>query len=344
MPSIYRPTWDNLLSVLHASVNRALVCSPYITRSGVDHLFPALPDHVQLDLITRLSPSDWATGVSDPEAIADLLGRCHDKGNLTTLRVVQRLHAKVYSADDSRVIVGSSNLSDAGFAHNIELVVELSGDAARDALSALHTACSPHSRPISLDQLTAWIDRSRDTVVTARAAPAEDPDALSQVQADLDTMLGFGLSPPPTSPVALPRMDQFISWLDANPHLPGARVILDRHRNTHGHNLTGHVKQCFFGCFRFLTEHPEFVAPISDALEPLSADDLYQMTHPGLTDAWAAHLDADALHRAESYSYPTLRGILPPSLGGTRQNGGGGMSTLKRLLPLVARCLREEHL
>lgn len=344
MPSIYRPTWDNLKGVLGASAEQALVCSPYISRSGVDRLFDALPCRVGLDLITRLSPSDWASGVSDPEAIMTLLQLWHDAGNPTSLCVVQRLHAKVYSADASRVMVGSSNLSEGGFDYNIELVVELSGDEAREAVRALHTACSPHSREISLEHLGGWISRSRDTVFKARGAATEEPEAFSAVQADLDEMLGFGAASSPPSLVAVPDIGLFISWLDSRLGLPGAQVILERHRNTKGHNLTGHVKQCFFGSIRFFTEHPEFVAATSDALEQLAPEAVYQMSDPGLRTAWAAHLDSHALDHGESYSYPTLRGILPPPFGGTRLGGGGGISTLKRLLPLVARCVREGHL
>ena len=342
MPSIYQPTWASLRGVLAASTERALVCSPYITSSGVDHLFDLLPEHVGLELITRLSPSDWASGVSDPQAILTLLGLWHDAGNPTSLRVVQRLHAKLYSADYSRAILGSSNLSEGGFDHNVELVVELFGDSARDAVCALQAACAPHSKELSLQQLAAWVARSRDIVETVSAAAAQEPEALSSVQADLDEMLGFGTQPSPPS-MTVPDILPFISWLDSNPQLPGAEVILSRHRNTNHHNLTGHVKQCFFGSVRFFLEHPEFVTPTLHELEKLQADKLYQITAPGLLTAWSAHLDAHALDSTESYSYPTLRGILPPSLGGTRQGGGGGMSTLKRILPLVARWLRDTH-
>lgn len=343
MPSIYRPTWDHLRAVLGASAQRALVCSPYITRSGVDYLFDALPGNVGLELMTRLSPSDWASGVSDPEAILTLLALWHGEGNPTRLRVAQRLHAKVYSADDSRVIVGSSNLSEGGFDHNIELVVELSGEAARDALRALNTACSPHSREISVDVLKTWIERSRSKVFAARAAAAEEPEILSEVQADLDQMLGFGAAPSALPAVSSADIGPFMAWLDERRGLPGAELIVNRHRNTDGQNLTGHVKQCFFGSLRFLKERPEFVAATADALDELAANKMYQMADPALREAWAAHLDAHALDRGDSYSYPTLRGILPPSLGGTRQGGGGGISTLKRLLPLVARYLRERQ-
>ena len=155
--------------------------------------------------------------------------------------------------------------------------------------------------------------------------------------------LGFGTpSPPPSSTVS--DIGPFISWLDANSELPGAAVILSRHRNTERQNLTGHVKQCFFASLRFFQEHPRFVTDTSDGLENLAPDKVYQTTSPGLQTAWAAHLDAHALDSGDSYSYATLRGILPPSFGGTRQGGGGGISTLKRLLPLVARWMREGHL
>ena len=273
-----------------------------------------------------------------------LLQLWHGVGNPTSLCVVQRLHAKVYSADDSRVMVGSSNLSEGGFDHNIEIVVELSGDEARDAVRALYTACSPYSREISLDQLSVWIERSRETVFTARAAANEEPEVLSTVQADLDEMLGFGSPASPPTLVTVPDIGPFISWLDTRRQLPGAEVILNRHRNAEGQNLTGHVKQCFYGSLRFLKEHPEFVSATSDALEQLPAGKIYQMSDEGLRSAWAAHLDMHALDRGESFNYPTLRGILPPSLGGTRQGGGGGISTLKRLLPLVARYVREGRL
>jgi len=343
MPSIYRPTWNHLRAVLSAAAQRALVCSPYITTSGINYLFDALPSRVGLELLTRLSPSDWASGVSDPEALLTLLSLWQSEGNPTSLHVVQRLHAKVYSADDARVIVGSSNLSEGGFDHNIELVVELSGSAAADAIGALRAACSPYARQTSLDALEGWIERSRDAVAGAKAAAAEEPERLSGVQADLDQMLGFGNSSPIPLAAALTDIGPFVSWLDARRALPGAEVILNRHRNISGQNLTGHVKQCFVGAVRFFQEHPEFVAAVSGALDELSEVEVYSMGAPGLREAWAIHLDEHALDRGESYSYPTLRGILPPSLGGTRQGGGGGISSLKRLLPLVARYLREGH-
>ena len=345
MPSIYRPTWDNLTEALAAAEERVLVCAPYMTKSGVDRLFDALPAHVGLELVTRLSPSDWASRVSDPEAILDLLALWRDEGNPTSLRVVQPLHAKLYSADDSRVLVGSSNLSEGGFGHNVELVVELRGGSARDAVRALQTACAPYSRELSLEHLRNWIAQSRTTVFAARAATtAEEPEALSTVQADLDRMLGFGSSSSPASTATVADIGRFVAWLDAKPTLPGAEIILKRHRNIGHQNLTGHVKQCFFGSVRFFTEYPALLVTASNALEDLAPDDVYQMTDPELRTAWLSHLNAHALDYGESYNYPTLRGILPPSLGGTRQGGGGGSSTLKRVLPLVARCVREGHL
>jgi len=337
MPLIYQPTWQALKEVLESSVQQALVCSPYITSSGVDNLFDFLPGGVGLEVITRLSPSDWASGASDPEAILALLALWRDEGNPTMLRVAQRLHAKVYAADDLRVLVGSSNLSEGGFDRNIELIVELSGGAAGDTVRALHAACAGASQEVTLDRLESWIDRSRTTVIAARASAAEEPELLAGVQADLDSMLGFGIRRS-ASDSALPSIDRFVAWLSKGRKLSGAEVILDRHWNTGRQNLMGHVKQCSYGSSRFLAAYPAYVRPVSDALDELSKGDIYQMVDPpGLKSDWADYLDTHALDQGEVYSFPTLRGILPPSLGGTRQGGGGGISTLKRIMPLVAR-------
>ena len=79
------------------------------------------------------------------------------------------------------------------------------------------------------------------------------------------------------------------------------------------------------------------VRNLSAQLDALGPDELYQFDLPPVLEAWFRHLDEHATDTGPIYSYPTLRGILPPSAGGTREGGGGESSTLKRMLPLVAR-------
>ena len=67
----------------------------------------------------------------------------------------------------------------------------------------------------------------------------------------------------------------------------------------------------------------------------------YQLTDE-ISDAWLKHVNTHAADKGSGYDYAVLRGVLPPSVGGTRMGGGGGISTLKRMLPLVARYLIEK--
>ena len=99
------------------------------------------------------SPLTGLSEVSDPEEIKTLLALWKHAEKPTGQCVVQRLHVMVDSTDYSLVIVGFSNLSASSFYHNIELLFELSGEAARNAVRALHKACVPHSSEIFLDQL-----------------------------------------------------------------------------------------------------------------------------------------------------------------------------------------------
>ena len=62
-----------------------------------------------------------------------------------------------------------------------------------------------------------------------------------------------------------------------------------------------------------------------------------------IANAWLEHVDTHATDVGVRYNYSILRGILPPSLGGTRLGGGGGSSTLKRMFPLIARFLQEPN-
>ena len=149
-------------------------------------------------------------------------------------------------------------------------------------------------------------------------------------------MLGFGSGAGLASEPRLTDLTDFASWLGHHRQLSGAQVLLDRHTNTDGQNLTGHFKQCFFACWRFFGEHPELRNQLSDALDHLQPDDLFQPDEH-ITEAWVEHVDRHATDAGPGWSYAILRGILPPSVGGTRLRGGGGISTLKRMLPLVAR-------
>lgn len=336
MPEVISPTWADLHSVVSSATERFRLVTPFYSEEGITQLLDNLPDRTFVAVTTRLSPPDWAAGVADPEALEDLLDLLPGRHSLG---IVQRLHAKAYVADRTHALIGSSNLSEGGFSRNVELMVRFRGSEAADALDAVEAACAT-ARALSLEALRTWISDSKPAIQEARQATTEAAEELAPAQAGLDRLLGFGRSTRTLPNPGAPELADFIGWARRHPSLAGADMIVRRHDNADGQQLQGHVKQSFYAALRFLTEHPEFRTQLGSALATLGPDDLYQLDG-AIGDAWVRHLDEHATDESGdgTWSYAVLRGLMPPSLGGTRQNGGGGSSTLKRMLPLVARYL-----
>ncbi len=335
MPDVFIPTWQDVQGLARAAKSQLLVCTPYYSREGVGRVFDAMPDPgPRLEFWTRLSPSDWVSGASQPDELLALCELFAGSQGGAELHVSQRLHAKAYAADDHDLMVGSANLSVGGFDANIELMVRFQGGDAAAQIAKIRSEFAPHLKLVDLDGLADWVASSQETVDKARSMATEEPEMLGSVQEQLDKLLGFGGAPPVQVEATNAQLVQFDGWLQANRELPGASILHRRH--TGENNLTGHFKQCFFGSWIFLHERPEFAEQLrADFAGFESQTDPFQPSHQ-VVEAWSKHLDRHATDRTDDYSYSTLRGILPPSLGGTRQGGGGGISTMKRMLPLVA--------
>lgn len=344
MPEVIRPTWEDLRGVVSSAETRLIVCSPFYSAEGVGRIFDHLNEGASLHYWTRLSPSDWAARVSDPDQLLALLSALSEGGMEVELCVFNRLHAKAYAADRVLALIGSQNLSEGGFGSNLELAVRFSGEEAANAIDSLEDICTPDLKVVTLEQLRTWVDDSVMAIEETRRATVEQIDTIGMVQRRLDEILNFGgvVSPGIVEPNRS-DMEDFVRWLRDNEELAGAAILLRRHDNADGQNLTGHFKQSFFASMRFLSEHPQLREPLSGELDHLGPDEVYQMDTPNVTELWLDHLDAHALDSGDDYSYPTLRGILPPSVGGTRLGGGGGVSTIKRMLPLVARFILENE-
>ena len=137
------------------------------------------------------------------------------------------------------------------------------------------------------------------------------------------------------------RIESFVNWLQKNAGLPGAGMLIDRYFNLSGQNLGGHVRQSYAAVSHFLQLYPTYIQALISELDLLDPEDLYQPDN-NLLDDWIRHLNDHATESDSGYDYAVLRRILPPSLGGTRLGGGGASSTLKRMMPLVARFLDEQ--
>ena len=338
MPDVFIPTWQDVQGLASAAKSQLLICTPYYSKEGVGRVFDVMSDPgPRLEFWTRLSPSDWVSGASQPDELLVLCQLFAESQGGAALHVSQRLHAKAYAADNHDLMVGSANLSVGGFDANIELMVRFRNDDAAAQIAKIRGEVTPHLRLVDLDRLAEWVESSQATVEHARQQAVAEPEALGPVQERLDELLGFGGAPPVQVDATSAQLVAFDGWLQANAELPGALVLHRRH--TGENNLTGHFKQCFFGALRFLHERSEFVASLRTELAELESPQVVFQPGQEVVEAWNDHLDRHATDRTSDYSYPTLRGILPPSLGGTRQGGGGGISTMKRMLPLVAEYL-----
>jgi hypothetical protein len=98
----------------------ALLVAPFITKAGLLPLIEVLAPAGRIDVVTRWDPREIRAGASDPMIIDDV------EATGGTVRLVPRLHAKVYLAGN-QALVGSANPTGPGLGFtttsNIELVV-----------------------------------------------------------------------------------------------------------------------------------------------------------------------------------------------------------------------------
>lgn len=341
MSDIIIPTWEDFKNIVSNATTKLTICSPYYTERGVEKILDSLGENISLSFTTRLSPSDWANNISDPEALLILLDLLENGGHDVILQIHQRLHAKVYIADTTMALIGSSNLTEGGFERNFELMVWLQGEEAKKAYDILYENLVSDSRPLKIDQLRLWVENNLDSIKgVRRKKDAFEAEELGKAQKELDELLGYGHDAPKIDEPMVSDLTSFVSWLKLNHGESGAKVLLARHDNSDNQNLTGHFRQCFYAVFRFIRERPNFLQILSESCDTLAPDDIYQLSQE-VSEHWIEHIDAHATDSGEGYSYSVLRGILPPSLGGTRLGGGGGSSTLKRMLPLVSKFILE---
>lgn len=335
------PTWEALDDVV-ASANQALaIFTPYYSGEALDRVLNKIRTGVSLRFATRLSPSDWLYGSASPTELVSFLACLQTQGSDIQLLIHQTLHAKAYMADNRYGLIGSANLTGGGFHRNFELMVRLDEDECLGAMSILNRELADHARRLDLEEFSNWVGKFRSQVESAGTRQAEPADELAGMQRELDGLLGhgtqgFGATYSPTI-----QVEDFIGWAESKPHYAGTRLIIERYRNPNGQNLTGHVRQCYYALAHFFIQCPQHVAPLSGVLLDMNRDALFRPDQALLAD-WIRHLEGFATLSGDAFDYAILRGILPPSVGGTRSNGGGAISTLKRMMPLVARFIGEE--
>ena len=341
---IMRPAWDDLEKLIAAAKSHVLIVSPFISKYGVDRISTWLLDNkvCSVEIKTRLSPVDWAAGISDPESLLVLLEYLQQQSQAKDFAIIQRLHAKLYVADDAQAIVGSANLSEGGFGGNLELAVQLGDVLTKQALALLKKDFAPAEKRFSVAELGAWVANSKGIIQTARQGADDVAEKVAEAQRALDTALLAKNTPlgAASGTPKLPGIDlsQFTTWLKKNLTLAGALTVLDRRQNAL--TSSGHVIQGANAIADFLKINNTQVDVLSGELSKLKVDDIYQPSD-AVIKSWIDHFEKYATMKLQTHDYASLRGRLPPSVGGTLAGGGGGIGTFKRLFPLVARYLKE---
>ena len=342
MARIIRASWDDFRRIVESARERLLVCVPYYSGEGLRHLFDAFYHEAELSFVSRLSPSDWLSGVSDPKALLVRFELLQNQNQSHKFTIHQQLHAKAYLADRTIGLVGSANLSVGGFDRNFELMAELNAKETKNADHLIETEIHDQGRSLHFEDLRQWVDTYQNQITELRKRKNEEENIeeenLTEIQRDLDTLLGYGNTEILETYILV---EDFVNWLKKNTALPGAGMLIDRYFNLSGQNLGGHVRQSYAAVSHFLQLYPTYIQSLVSELDLLDPEDIYQ-PDKNLLDDWIRHLDDHATMSDLDYDYAVLRGILPPNLGGTREGGGGGSSTLKRMMPLVARFLDEQ--
>lgn len=333
---IIKPTWRDLITVIEAATDNLLICTPFYSDDGIFSIFDNLENCRSIDIVTRLSPSDWYSGVSNPESLNLLLQIYAEDGIRAKLFIHQRLHAKAYIANRTYGLMGSSNLSSGGFDRNFELMLKMNEDQACNVYKMIIDEVSINARQVDIHQLHEWIENSREIIQRARKYDNEHELDLANAQKSLDKLLKYGGEERIKSEISVDHMKNFVDWLTANQDLFGSDVLLEHHENLHGFNRTGHFRQCFFIVSFFYEDNPDLCKRQSNDLDVINSTN-WSRYEDSFINKWIEHLASHAIHEGESYSYPTMRSILPSSLGGTVSNGGGASGTLKRMFRLLAR-------
>ena len=130
-----------------------IVC-PFIKAPSIKRLLSHKPGKVRV--VTRTNLADFASGVSDIDALRQLLDAD------ARVRGIQNLHAKLYIFGKSRAIITSANLTEAALTRNHEFgLVTDDPESVKECLDYFDKLWKRGKPSISLKKVKAW-----DEVVT----------------------------------------------------------------------------------------------------------------------------------------------------------------------------------
>jgi len=214
-------------------------------------------------------------------------------------------------------------------------MVQLAAKEAATALNILTVAASTRARLLTADELATWVRKYEKLVKRYSGMVKSSLGELDSAQEES----GVGGTEIAIIEPTEKWLERFVQWLGSNRTLPGAAHLMELHSDKVVQRQQGHVKQCFSGAFRFLQEQPALLQKLAAIAE--EGGGLLGLDGE-IVGSWKTHLSAHANDSSDLFSYRTLRNILPVNGGGTHRGGGGAGTTLRRILPLVARFMTEQ--
>jgi len=119
--------WSHQLNtLLHEAKQNIILCTPFITQSGVNLIADALTSSshnksVSTTIITNISLRAVINGATEPAAVRNLAKQT----NSDHIHHVPGLHAKIYIIDNHHAIITSGNLTAGGLIRNYEYGLEI---------------------------------------------------------------------------------------------------------------------------------------------------------------------------------------------------------------------------
>ena len=324
MNSWRAPNFGDLARFAEESRGAVLLCSPFVSKTALDVVLESLrpSDVSSVEVWTRLVPSDYLTGASDPEGLLDFLEQAAELVGPVSLRQSPRLHAKIFTSDGDIGLAGSANLTPGGFGRNHEVVRVAEGDELallRDFTETLRTRLEP----VSLDAFRAYVSRCNELHGSQEALLDLIREEALKSGSITRTLIPYG------------RFLEFVAEQESSI----AREILTIARNIDGNNNTGKIKQAFYGVQRFLQLNPRLISQVAS----LPDTEWFDVSEGPFDSEWRSFLTAYREEESGEYGYSigTLVGYLTPTSGGRRTGGGGGDNQLKRVWPFVGRLMRN---
>ena len=138
---LIRPNKTEFLALFGPDVKSIWICTPWVSTEGVQYLREGLDKTSptclrEIELWIRLNSKDYELGLSDYICLAELMEEIVDRVPDLKFSIwsSDNLHAKFFVTDRG-ALLGSCNLTWAGFENNIELAVRLEPKEVFDQLS-----------------------------------------------------------------------------------------------------------------------------------------------------------------------------------------------------------------